>query len=64
MVHDARRGPVDVCGLLSQTVLKSVLLLLLAMLGFVILLSPGTLLMSVTHVITVGHLDVVVCIAA
>jgi hypothetical protein len=45
-------------------VLKSVLLLLLAMLGFVILLSPGTLLMSVTHVITVGHLDVVVCVAA
>lgn len=63
MVHDARGSPVDVCGPLSQAVLKSVLLLL-AMLGLVVLLSPGTLLMSVTHVITVGHLDVVVCVAA
>lgn len=63
MVHAAQGGPVDVCGPLSQAVLKSVLQLT-AMLGFEVLLSPGTLLMSVTHAITGGHLDVVVCAAA
>lgn len=39
-------------------------MLLLVMSRFVVLLQLGILLMSVIHVITEGHLEVVVCASA